>query len=62
MRKPCVTSKALRCSHHLLFLLGGFAALLQQYLPKPDPKLQQPQADPKGMCPVTNVAKLNHWH
>lgn len=35
---------------------------LQQYLPKPGFKLQQPQADPKGTCPVTNIAQLNHWH
>lgn len=62
MRKPRVTGTALHCSHRLLFLLGRFAALLQQDLPKPEPKLQQLQADPKGMCPETNVAKLNHWH
>lgn len=61
-RKPCVTSTALRCSCRLLFLLREFAALLQQYLPKPNPKLQQLQAGPKGTCPVTNAAKLNPWH
>lgn len=61
-RKPCVTSTTLRCSRRLLFLLREFAALLQQYLPKPNPKLQQLQAGPKGTCPVTNVAKLSHWH